>query len=74
MAFVHAGGTVVKKELVNETLLVDTGCLVGFGTVYPQSLPFSRLAARIIKQIPKGAFAKGESSPLGRLGKMLMGD
>ncbi len=106
MAFVHAGGTVVKKELAKETLLVDTGCLVGFGTgieysikkagnlksmffggeglflvtlrgtgtVYLQSLPFSRLAARIIKQIPQGAFAKGESSPLGGLGKMLMGD
>lgn len=32
MAFVHAGGTVVKKELQGEKLLVDTGCLVGFST------------------------------------------
>jgi uncharacterized protein (AIM24 family) len=80
MAFVHAGGSIVKKELVNETLRVDTGCLVAFtssvdyniemtkglksmffsgeglflatlsgtGTVYLQSLPFSRLADRII--------------------------
>ena len=84
MAFVHAGGSVIKKELVNETLRVDTGCLVAFspgidydiemtkglksmffggeglflatlsgtGTVYLQSLPFSRLADRIIEQIP----------------------
>ena len=30
MAFIHAGGTVIEKELNNETLRVDTGCLVGF--------------------------------------------
>ena len=30
MAFIHAGGTVLKKELNNETLRLDTGCLVGF--------------------------------------------
>ena len=84
MAFVHAGGTVVKKELNNEMLRVDTGCLVAFsssvdyniemvkglksmffggeglflatlqgtGIVYLQSLPFSRLADRIIEQVP----------------------
>lgn len=84
-AFLHAGGTVVKRELNNETVLVDTGCIVGFtsgvnydiqragnlksmffggeglfmatlsgtGTVYLQSLPFSRLVDRIIQQIPK---------------------
>lgn len=84
LAFIHAGGSVVKKELVNETLRVDTGCLVAFtsgvdyniemvkglksmffggeglflatlsgtGTVYLQSLPFSKLADRIIEQIP----------------------
>ncbi len=84
MAFVHAGGTIVRKELTNETLKVDTGCIVGFtpsityeitragnlksmflggeglflaslsgtGTVWLQSMPFSRLAARIISQIP----------------------
>src|SRR5699024_829687 len=77
MAFVHAGGTMRKKELApGETLRVDTGCLVamtqdvdydvafvggvktalfggeglffatlrGPGTVWVQSLPFSRLA------------------------------
>ncbi|MBM9513466.1 TIGR00266 family protein [Desulfogranum marinum] len=32
MAFIHAGGTVVKKELRGDKLLVDTGCLVGFST------------------------------------------
>ena len=31
LAFIHAGGTVVKKQLENSALLVDTGCLVGFG-------------------------------------------
>lgn len=29
-AFVHAGGTVVERQLNNETLMVDTGCIVGF--------------------------------------------
>ena len=29
-AFVHAGGTVIEKELNNETLRVDTGCVVAF--------------------------------------------
>jgi len=105
-AFVHAGGTVIRKELTGERLLVDTGCLVGFtagidysiersgklrsmlfggegiflavlqgtGIVYLQSLPFSRLAARIIQQIPRSAGSKGEGSPLGDLGNLFMGD
>ena len=30
MAFIHAGGTVIHKQLNNETLRLDTGCLVGF--------------------------------------------
>ena len=30
MAFMHAGGTVIEKELNGETLRVDTGCIVGF--------------------------------------------
>ncbi|MFE1812817.1 TIGR00266 family protein [Metapseudomonas otitidis] len=79
LTFVHAGGTVIRKELNNETLRLDTGCLVAFtqgidydiglagglksmlfggegillatlrgtGTVWIQSLPFSRLAERI---------------------------
>jgi len=106
-AFVHAGGTVVKKELKNEKLKVDTGCLVGFtagidysieragelksmifggeglflatlegtGTVYLQSLPFSRLADRIIKSAPRlSGKQKGEGSVLGQIGNMLDGD
>lgn len=106
-AFVHAGGTVVKKELNNEKLKVDTGCLVGFtagidyniekagklksmlfggeglflatlegtGTVYLQSLPFSRLADRIIKSAPRiSGKQKGEGSVLGQIGNMLDGD
>ena len=100
MAFIHAGGTMVKKELKGETLRVDTGCLVAFtrgidynieragslksmffggegmflatlqgtGTVYLQSLPFSRLADRIISQAPQaGGKQKGEGSVLGGL-------
>jgi uncharacterized protein (TIGR00266 family) len=94
MAFIQAGGTVVKKELNNETLRIDTGCLVGFsegieydiemvkglksmflggeglwlatlsgtGTVWVQSLPFSRLADRILAAAPAiGGSDKGES-------------
>lgn len=30
MAFIHAGGTVIEKELHGETLRADTGCLVAF--------------------------------------------
>ncbi len=29
-AFIHAGGTIIKKRLNGETLRVDTGCLVAF--------------------------------------------
>lgn len=104
MAFIHAGGTIVKKELKGETLKVDTGCIVGFtqgidydiqqagnlksmvfggeglflatlkghGTVYLQSLPFSRMANRIIKNASSiGGSNKGEGSVLGGLGSFL---
>ncbi|MEA2064491.1 MAG: TIGR00266 family protein [Gemmatimonadota bacterium] len=104
MAFIHAGGTVVEKDLTGETLRVDTGCLVGFtpginydiqragslksmffggeglflatlsgrGRVWLQSLPFSRLADRIIASAPRtaGGSRKGEGSVLGTLGDM----
>ncbi|PKL83245.1 MAG: TIGR00266 family protein [Ignavibacteriae bacterium HGW-Ignavibacteriae-3] len=85
LVFLHAGGTIVRRELNGETLRVDTGCLVAFtsgleydieragnlktmflggeglflatlrgtGTVYLQSLPFSRLAERIIAMVPR---------------------
>lgn len=84
MAFVHAGGHLVRRDLNNETMRIDTGCLVGFtegidysieragnlksmvfggeglflatvrgtGTVYMQSLPFSKMVERIIACIP----------------------
>jgi uncharacterized protein (TIGR00266 family) len=29
-AFIHAGGTIVERQLNGETLRVDTGCVVGF--------------------------------------------
>ena len=107
MSFVHACGTIIKKELNNETLRVDTGCLVAFspgvdydiqragnlksmffagegiflttlsgtGTVYLQSLPFSRLADRILSHAPKaGGKRKGEGSVLGMVGDMIGGD
>jgi uncharacterized protein (TIGR00266 family) len=106
LAFAHAGGTVIRKELRGETLLVDTGCLVGFtegidydiqragnlksmifggeglflvtlrghGTVYLQSLPFSRLAERIIASAPQmGGRGRDEGSVLGGLGRVLGG-
>jgi uncharacterized protein (TIGR00266 family) len=106
LAFVHAGGTIVRRELKGETLRVDTGCLVAFttgvsynieragslksmffggeglflttltghGTVWLQSLPFSRLADRIIAHAPAhGGKATGEGSILGGIGRMLDG-
>jgi len=104
MAFIHAGGTVVERELNNETLRVDTGCLVAFephieynieragnlksmffggegmflatlrgsGRVWLQSLPFTRLARRVLANVGTGG--KGEGSLLGALGGMLDGD
>jgi uncharacterized protein (TIGR00266 family) len=107
MAFVHAGGTIIRKELRGEKLRVDTGCLVAFtpsiqydieragglksmvfggegmflatlqgtGTVWLQSLPFSRLADRIIAASPAaGGSRVGEGSVLGGLGGLLDGD
>ncbi len=104
MAFIHAGGTVVEKRLNNETLRLDTGCLVAFskgidydiemakglksmffggeglflatlrgtGTVWIQSLPFSRLADRIIEQAPShGGSSQGEGSVLGGIGRLI---
>ena len=107
LAFLHAGGTIVEKELNNESLLIDTGCIVAFtqgleydiqragnlksmffggeglflakiqgtGKVYLQSLPFSRLADRIIQHAPKiGGTSKGEGSIFGELGRFIDGD
>ena len=49
--------------------------LTGPGTVWLQSLPFSRLADRIITAAPKaGGERKGEGSILGSIGDILGGD
>ncbi|MGY8916970.1 MAG: TIGR00266 family protein, partial [Flavobacteriales bacterium] len=43
--------------------------------VYLQSLPFSRLADRILRSAPsRGGKSKGEGSVLGKLGRMVDGD
>ncbi len=103
LAFVHAGGSVVERELNGETLRIDTGCIAaftssldydiqrsgslksmvfggeglflatlsGYGKVWLQSLPFSRLAGRVIAaspQTPGGG--KGEGSLLGGLSRL----
>ncbi|MFC5195597.1 TIGR00266 family protein [Bizionia hallyeonensis] len=49
--------------------------LQGPGTVYIQSLPFSRLAGRVLASAPQGGGKdKGEGSILGGLGDLLDGD
>jgi len=98
LAFVHAGGSILKRELQpGQTLLVDTGCVVAFtpnvnfeiqyvgkiktalfggeglffakltgpGTVWLQSLPFSRLASRIFAAAPQRGGSREEGSVLG---------
>jgi uncharacterized protein (TIGR00266 family) len=108
LAFLHAGGTIHRRELQpGEKLRVDTGCLVamtkevdynieyvgkiksaffggeglffatvqGPGTVWIQSLPFSRLADRVFASAPHGGGqSRGEGSLLGGLGDFLNGD
>ncbi|MCL6449338.1 MAG: TIGR00266 family protein [Armatimonadetes bacterium] len=104
LAFVHAGGTIIKKELApGECLRVDTGCLVAFapsvdyniqfiggfknalfggegiflarltgpGLVYLQSLPFSRLADRIMAAAR--FVQKGEQPGVAGLGGGILG-
>jgi uncharacterized protein (TIGR00266 family) len=96
MAFVHSGGTIIRRTLRDgELLRLDTGCLVamtpdveynieragglksmffggeglflatleGPGEVWMQTLPFSRLASRLIASAGSGT--KGEGSLLG---------
>ncbi|MDJ0622195.1 MAG: TIGR00266 family protein [Desulfocapsaceae bacterium] len=49
--------------------------LSGHGSVWLQSLPFSRLADRIFENAPsRGGKSQGEGSVLGGLGRMLDGD
>ncbi|MCS7222734.1 MAG: TIGR00266 family protein [Anaerolineae bacterium] len=41
LAFVHAGGTIIEKELMDgETLRVDTGCLVAFAPTVDYDIQF----------------------------------
>lgn len=41
MAFIHAGGTIIKRVLApNEVLRVDTGCIVGFQTSVDYDIQF----------------------------------
>lgn len=101
MAFIHAGGTIYKRNLQRgETLRVDTGCLVamtqdvnydiqavggiktalfggeglffatltGPGTVWVQSLPFSRLASRVFAAAPISQGGGGQSKGEGGIG------
>jgi len=48
--------------------------LTGPGEVWCQSLPFSRLAGRILANAPQSGGSKGEGSILGGLGRILDGD
>ncbi|MFP6900537.1 MAG: AIM24 family protein, partial [Opitutales bacterium] len=49
--------------------------LSGNGSVWLQSLPFSRLADRVIRYAPSsGGKEKGEGSVLGGIGRKLRGD
>lgn len=49
--------------------------LTGPGRVWLQSLPFSRLAGRVLSAVPRGGKnRRGEGSVLGDLGEMFMGD
>jgi uncharacterized protein (AIM24 family) len=108
MAFVHAGGTVLRRELQpGQTVFVDTGCVVAYtggvnfeiqfvgkvktalfggeglffarltgpGTVWLQSLPFSRLASRVFAAAPQMG-GRSEESSLGGLGSAgsILGD
>ena len=60
----------IKNSLFGgEGLFLAT--LTGPGEVWMQSLPFSRLAGRIARNVGSG---KGEGSLLGGLGDMIMGD
>ena len=99
LAFMHAGGTIVERQLQpGEVLHVDTGCVVAFeprvqfeikqagniktalfggeglffaeltgpGKIWLQSLPFSRLAGRMLAAAPSQGGSKEEGSALGK--------
>lgn len=103
LVFLNSGGYIHCKELNNETIFVDTGCVVAFessvnydiqkagnlktmlfggegiflarlsgkGKIWIQSMPFTRLANKVIKSSTEidGA-AKGEGSIIGGLGSL----
>ncbi len=101
LVFVHAGGTIVEKRLVGETLRIDTGCIVAFepsisytieragnlksmvfggegmflatltgtGRVWLQSLPFNRLADRVLANVRPGG-SDDEGSLIGGLSNL----
>lgn len=104
--FVHAGGTLIERELAaGEELHIDTGCVVAYtkdvdfeieqagniksmifggegvffaklkgpGRVWIQSMPFSRLAGRIMANVPVTGSGQGEGSVLGPLGSIVRG-
>jgi uncharacterized protein (TIGR00266 family) len=101
LAFVHAGGSILRRELrPGETVMVDTGCVVAYtpnvnfeiqyvgkiktalfggeglflakltgpGTLWMQSLPFSRLASRVFAAAPQRGGSKEESMLGGLVG------
>lgn len=105
--FIHAGGTLVERELAaGEEIHVDTGCVVAYtktvdfeieragniksmifggegvffahlkgpGKVWLQSMPFSRLAGRILANVPVTGSGQGEGSVLGPLGGIMRGN
>jgi len=105
MAFVHAGGMVIERQLLpGQVLKIDTGCVVAYtsgvqfdvefvrgiknmvfggeglffatlrgpGKVWIQSLPISRMAARLVSY--GTGKRKEEGSILGGFGNLLDGD
>ncbi|PCJ52309.1 MAG: TIGR00266 family protein [Candidatus Hydrogenedentota bacterium] len=69
---IERAGNLKSMFFGGEGLFLAT--LQGHGTVWLQSLPFSRLADRVLQHAPKaGGSNKGEGSVLGSLGN-LMGD
>jgi uncharacterized protein (TIGR00266 family) len=99
LAFMHAGGTIVERQLqAGEVLHVETGCVVAFepsvqfdiqqvgniksalfggeglffavlqgpGKIWLQSLPFSRLAGRMLAAAPQKGGSREESSVISK--------
>lgn len=70
---IQRAGNLKSMIFGGEGLFLAT--LSGTGTVWLQSLPFSRMADRIIAHAPShGGDAKGEGSVLGGIGRLIDGD